>query len=135
MNRYINTLLPPDRKFGLFIATVLAVLASYAFLKNWASLIQGIAVALSLLALLVALMCPSVLGPMNSAWFYVGAMMGRIVNPLVMGVIFFGLLTPVALIGRLFGRDELELKRHSRGSYWRHRTHCEFDLDSFKRQF
>ena len=75
------------------------------------------------------------LAPINRAWFRLGGLMAAIVNPIVLGFIFFGLLTPVALVGRLCGRDELGLKRRARDSYWIGRPPGPLDLESFKRQF
>lgn len=72
---------------------------------------------------------------LNRAWFTLGGLMAAIVNPIVLGCIFFGLLTPVALVGRLCGRDELGLRRRARDSYWISRPPTPLDLESFKRQF
>ncbi len=75
------------------------------------------------------------LARLNRAWFRLGGLMAAIVNPIVLGFIFFGLLTPVALVGRLCGRDELGLRRRARDSYWISRPPAPLDLESFKRQF
>lgn len=83
----------------------------------------------------LAAVAPGVLAPLNRAWFRLGGLMAAIVNPIVLGLIFFGLLTPVALVGRLFGRDELGLRRQARDSYWISRLPAPLDLESFKRQF
>lgn len=83
----------------------------------------------------LAAVAPGVLAPLNRAWFRLGGLMAAIVNPIVLGFIFFGLLTPVALVGRLFGRDELGLSRQARDSYWISHLPAPFDLESFKRQF
>jgi hypothetical protein len=64
-----------------------------------------------------------------------GELMGKVVSPLVLGVIFFVLLTPVGLIGRLLGRDELRLKRTNSESYWIDRVPPGPAGDSFKNQF
>lgn len=61
--------------------------------------------------------------------------MGKIVSPIVLGLIFFTLLTPCAMIGRLFGRDELRLKLPNTESYWVERTPPGPDPDSFKNLF
>ena len=61
--------------------------------------------------------------------------MGKVVSPLVLGVIFFLLISPVALIGRLFGRDELRLKKANSNSYWIDRVPPGPAGDTFKNQF
>ena len=83
----------------------------------------------------MTLAAPRLLAPFNLAWFKLGLLMGKVVSPIVLGIIFFVLLTPVAVIGRLFGRDELRLKRKAVQSYWIERVPPGPDGDSFKNQF
>ena len=61
--------------------------------------------------------------------------MGKVVSPIVLGLIFFGMLTPVGIIGRLLGRDELRLKKAPVTSYWIDRDPPGPAPDSFKNQF
>ena len=63
-----------------------------------------------------------------------GILLGMIVSPIVMGLIFFGLFTPIAMLMRLFGRDELRLSLKKKKTHWINRKSLkEFDL--FKKQF
>jgi hypothetical protein len=64
-----------------------------------------------------------------------GILLGRIFSPFVLGVIFFVLLTPISILTRLFGRDELKLKKRSLESYWVDRSPPGPPLDSFKNQY
>ena len=64
-----------------------------------------------------------------------GLALGRVVSPIVLGIIFFGLITPIALIAKLMGRDELKLKRPKKSSYWSEPISSNSDADSFKNQF
>jgi hypothetical protein len=64
-----------------------------------------------------------------------GLLLGKIVSPIVMGTIFFGLFTPVGLFMRLFGRDELHLKTTKRKSHWRDRQHADAVKNHFENQF
>jgi len=64
-----------------------------------------------------------------------GFLMGKVINPLVLGFIFFLLITPVALICRLIGRDELRLKTIDADSFWIDRLPSGPDGESFKNQF
>ena len=85
--------------------------------------------------MILTLLAPQWLRPFNRAWFLLGELLGKIVSPIVLGVIFFLLITPVALVGRLLGRDELRLKRKPVNSYWVDRTPPGPEADSFKNQF
>lgn len=68
---------------------------------------------------ILALFYPSVLSPLNRVWMAFGALLHRIVNPIVMGVIYFLVFTPMGLLMRIFGFDPLRVKSgHGPGSYW-----------------
>ncbi len=68
-------------------------------------------------------------------WIKLGDLMGKVVSPLVLGVIFFGLIAPLGLLTRLWGRDELRLKRLKTHSYWINRIPQGPSGESFKNQF
>ena len=127
--------LPSNRNFGFLFAGVFALLSAYAgyhganvtTVYGW--LIAGVVVGL------VAIIAPGALTPFNKAWMKLGDLMGKVVSPLVLGIIFFVLITPVALITRLFGRDELRLKKTDASSYWIDRAPPGPASDSFKNQF
>lgn len=97
--------------------------------KVYGLLIAGIVVGL------LAIVAPRRLTRFNKTWVKLGDLMGKIVSPMVLSVIFFVLITPVALITRLFGRDELGLKKTDVSSYWIDRVPPGPERDSFKNQF
>ena len=94
--------LPSNRKFGLFFTFVFLVAAAYFYYSDnvtWAySFILG-----ALVFLLVALIKSDALLPLNKLWMRFGLLLSMIVSPIVLGVIFFGLFTPYALIIKIFG--------------------------------
>jgi hypothetical protein len=129
------TQLPSDRRFGLTFCVIFLALGVYAVVKR-----LDIAAYLSLFAASVAVgsvavAAPRALAPLNRLWFRFGMLLGRIVSPVILSVIFFGLLTPVACIARVFGRDELHLKRRAVPTYWISRTPPGPTGQSFKNQF
>ena len=83
----------------------------------------------------VTLFSAESLAPLNKAWAALGQILGRLVSPIVLGLIFFCLITPVALIGRIGGRDQLRLKTRADTSYWIKREPPGPAPDSFKNQF
>jgi hypothetical protein len=127
--------LPSDRKFGWFFVAVFALGGGYAFWQshNIAWTISLFAVALAFLILAIA--APNLLAPLNKLWVQLGLLLGRIVSPIVLGLIFFVLITPVALVTRLGGRDALRLKKQNSASYWVDRDPIGPPPDSFKNQF
>jgi len=100
--------------------------------------LESFAVAAIMVAIIFVtftLVTPKVLSPLNRAWYELGMLLGKIVSPIVLGAMFFVLITPIALITRLFGRDELKIKKSFVQSYWVDRLPPGPPSDSFKNQF
>jgi hypothetical protein len=131
-----KTPLPSNIRFGWFltIALLIAALFCYFALVGGASLGGGLLVA-ALISGFLTVFKPTVLSPLNRAWFLLGELLGKIISPLVLGAIFFLIITPTALIGRALGRDELRLKRTAKTSYWIDRKSASPRGDSFNNQF
>jgi hypothetical protein len=126
--------LPTNRKFGWFFAALFALLWAYAYWKVWTEVaITGI--IFSALFSVTTLVAPHLLTTLNRLWFGLGLMLGKMVSPIVLGVIFFMLITPISLIMRMFGRDELKMKKRSVDSYWVNRSPPGPPADSFKNQY
>lgn len=132
--RLTESELPSDRRFGFFV-TAVAVGVSI-----WLRVHLGMTAALPVLVLagvcgLAALVRPSALRPFNRAWMSLGLLLGYFVSPIVMGLVFFGLFTPLAALLRLAGRDELRLKAGRGGTFWLDRNPPGPPPESFKRQY
>jgi hypothetical protein len=129
--------MPSERSFGLLFAAVFALVAGYGWLfKSWVPATLWWLLAVAACFGLLAFVMPKVLAPLNWLWFQLGQLLGKIVSPIVLGAIFFLILTPVSLVSRLFGRDELRLKRKaSQTSYWLDRAPPGPEPESFKNQF
>ena len=106
-----------DRSFGLVFAAAFTLIAAYlAWHGNarWPALLAPAPVFL-----ILALMRPALLAPLNWVWTKVGLLMGAVVAPIVMAFIYFALITPMALIARLVGKDFLGLRRDPAApTYW-----------------
>lgn len=126
--------LPANRTFGLFFAAVFAVAAAY-FLYGGATGLGYALFAVSALFFVVALVRSAWLLPLNRLWMGFGLLLGMVVRPLVLGLLFFAVFTPIAIAMRLAGRDELRLKRGSQASYWRAKETRADAVESFKHQF
>ena len=124
--------MPSNQKFGWLFALIFAVFFVYFQREQETSL----AIALATVAIaftLVTIFMPHWLKPLNSAWFALSIFLGKVVSPITLSIIFFLMIVPVALITRLFGRDELLLKKRDITSYWISKE--SIDPDSFKNQF
>ena len=125
--------LPSNRKFGFFFTFVFALAAVYFFYVEYMIWTYAF-VAASSIFLLVPLIKSDALLPLTKLWIRLGLLLGIIVSPIVLGIIFFGLFTPIAMLMRLCGRDELKLKFTQKASYWVSRTEP-IKSESFKNQF
>ena len=125
--------LPSNRKFGFFFTFVFVMVAVYFHYSanvSWAYVF----IAMAMIFLLVTLIKSDALLPLNKLWMRFGLLLGMIVSPIVLGVIFFGLFTPIAMLMRLSGRDELRLKYAQKASHWISRGEP-IKSESFKHQF
>jgi hypothetical protein len=135
MSIFSPSKLSSERRFGFMFMVVLALLGVRGIIGHWRSITYGACFMASILFGLLALAIPRALGPLNRAWFYLGEGLGKIVSPIVLGIIFFGILTPISIVTRLFGRDELQLKRCAGNSYWTARASLGSAAETFKNQF
>ena len=127
--------LPSERRFGLLFFIVFGITAAYGLHKGWSDRIVVVLGVVGVCFGATAFIAPKILRPLNFAWFKLGELMGRVVSPIVLGVIFYLLITPVGLIGRLAGRDELKIKRGNGNTYWINRDPPGPSGDSFKNQY
>lgn len=123
-----------DRSFGIVMAVALCFIA---ILNAWHSgalwpWMGGIAA----LFLTAALFRPTMLSPLNRAWSKFGLLLHKVVNPIVMGVVFYGAVLPTGLVMRARGKDLLQLKRQPNvDSYWIVRQPPGPAPDTMKNQF
>ena len=125
--------LPSNRKFGFFFTFVFTVAATYFYYFENISWTYAF-IAASSIFLLVTLIKSDALLPLNKLWMRFGLLLGMIVSPIVLGIIFFGIFTPIATLMRLSGRDELRLKFSQKASHWITRSEL-IQSESFKQQF
>jgi hypothetical protein len=123
-----------ERSFGLVFAGFFALVGFWPLFggeapRNWA-------LGLGVLFLLLAFAAPKLLTPLNKLWFKFGLLLHHIVNPLVMALMFFVVITPIGLLMRLSGKDPLRLRfdREAK-SYWIPRDPPGPAPESLKNQF
>jgi large-conductance mechanosensitive channel len=92
--------------------------------------------ASAILIFIVAIKFPSLLGPFNRVWFKFGLLLGQVVNPVILGLVFFLVVTPIGTVRRLLGKDSLQLKpKPNLKSYWIDRNPPGPKLGSMTKQF
>ncbi len=126
--------LPGNTRFGAFLAAVFALSALYAWrlgTSEWLIIL----LACSLLAALCAVVAPHILTPLNKGWYALGVALGRITGPIVLGALYFLVVTPFAWVTRRLGHDPLRLVPRGTSSYWIEREQTSVEPDSFRDQF
>ena len=126
--------MPSNRKFGFFFSGIF-ILASIYFFYEKAFEVGFLFKFLSISFFITTLVNAEKLTLLNRLWMRVGNLLGKVVNPIILGIIFFGLITPISLIIWLFGRDELKLKFKKKVSYWVDRKITNIEEESFKKMF
>ena len=109
-----------NRNFGIVFFIVFLVIAIYPLINS--SEIRLWSLILSLLFLLLGLIDSKILTPFNKLWFKFGIFLGKTISPVIMGIIFFFVVTPIGFIMRLLSKDILNLKYNSENSYWIKKT-------------
>ena len=111
-----NVKISSNRSFGIVFFVVFLLIAFYP-LTNQAD-IRIWSVIVSLIFLSLGLLNSKLLTPLNKIWFKFGIFLGKIVSPLIMGLIFFAVVTPIAFLMRILKKDLLNLKFRKNNSYW-----------------
>tara|TARA_Y100001936_G_scaffold7808_1_gene6923 strand:- start:16 stop:399 length:384 start_codon:yes stop_codon:yes gene_type:complete len=109
-----------NRSFGIVFFVVFLLIATYPLLNHGD--IRLWSLLLSFIFLILGLVNSKILTPLNKLWFKFGIFLGKIISPLIMGLIFFVVVTPIGLIMRLLKKDILALKYSEQKSYWIEKT-------------
>jgi len=131
--KFSEVKLPSNRKFGFFFTFLFLVVAGYFYIRSSIT-VAYIFTVTALIFSLVTILKANFLLPLNKLWMRFGLLLGMIVSPIVLGLIFFGLFTPIAFLMRLSKRDELRLNFIERNTYWIKRD-TPIQRESFKNQF
>ena len=105
-----------NKSFGIVFFIVFLLIALYPL--TYSGELRIWSVIISLIFLILGLLNSKILAPLNKLWFKFGIFLGKIISPLIMGIIFFLVVTPIGLLMRILGKDLLNLKYNNNQSYW-----------------
>ena len=125
-----NIKLPSNRNFGIVFAIVFLIISLWPLLSQTEVRIWSLIV--SIIFLTLGLVNSKLLLPLNKIWFKFGIFLGNFIAPIVMGIIYFFVVTPTGLIMKMLGKDLLNLKKSNKDSYWIKKDNSN---SSFKNQF
>ena len=126
--------MPSNNKFGYFFTIVFFIFSLYFYNKNQIT-ISFIFVFVFVLTLIITLIKPNLLYIFNFLWFKLGITIGKFVSPIVLMIFYFLLITPIAIISKLFNRDVLNLNFKTNDSNWKKRLKNDIKSSSFKNQY
>ena len=119
-----------NKSFGIVFCIFFLIVSLYPLIND-----QGIRIwslILSSIFFILGIQNSRILTPLNILWFKFGMLLGRFVSPIVMGLVFFLVVTPTGIIMRLFKKDLLKLKKNNSNTYWINRSDSKSDM---KNQF
>ena len=119
-----------NKSFGILFFIVFFLIAIWPIIDSGSIRIWSI--VLSLVFLILGILNSKVLSPLKSAWIKLGEVLGKIIAPIVMGFIYFLIITPIGLFMRLIGKDLLGIKYSKNNSYWIKRSK---NINTMRRQF
>ena len=115
-----NVKISSNRSFGIVFFIFFLIISIFPLFNDGNLRVWSI--ILSIIFLILGLLNSSVLSPLNKMWFKFGILLGNFMSPIILGIVFFVVVTPIAFIMRLFGKDVLNLKKNNKKSYWIERS-------------
>ena len=125
--------LPSNKSFGYSFTLIFFLISLFLFYFN-KNIFAFFVLSISLIILLITFIKSDILYFPNLIWFKFGLLLGKIVSPLILGLIYFFIFTPVSIFSKMFGRDELSLKVKKKNTYWKSITMSNTN-ENFKDQF
>ena len=108
-----------NRSFGIVFFVVFLIISLWPLLSGNEVRIWSLIV--SIIFLTLGLINSKALTPLNKLWFKFGIFLGNIISPIVMGIIYFAVVTPIALFLKVINKDVLSLKKTKKVSYWKNK--------------
>ena len=109
-----------NRSFGIVFFVFFLIIAIYPLING--DELRLWSLVISIIFLLLGLVNSKIINPLNKLWFKFGIFLGKIISPLIMGIIFFLVVTPIGLLMRLLNKDLLNLKFNNNNTYWIEKT-------------
>jgi|TARA_B110000259_G_C13966665_1_gene382929 hypothetical protein len=105
-----------NKSFGIVFFIVFLIFSIYPIIND--NEIRVWSIVVSIIFLIMGLRNSRYLTPLNIIWFKFGILLGNLISPIVMGLIFFTIVTPIGLLMRIFSKNFLNLKKNNDSSYW-----------------
>ena len=111
-----NIKIGTNKSFGIVFFIFFLIISIFPLFKNGEIRIWSLLIAI--IFLILGVINSKILTPLNKIWFKIGIFLGSLVSPIVMGIVFFAIVTPTSIVMRILGKNLLNLKRSNEKSYW-----------------
>ena len=111
-----NAKISSNKSFGIVFFTVFLIIAIWPLLNG--NDIRYWSLIISIVFLILGILDSKILTPLNKTWFKIGILLGNVISPIIMSIIFFLVVTPTSFIMKILGKDLLNLKKNTKNSYW-----------------
>ena len=105
-----------NRSFGIVFFIIFFLISLYPTLNN--ENINLYFLSISIVFLILGLLNSKLLNPLNKLWFKFGILLGNLISPIIMGLVYFFVITPIAMLLKIFNKDVLNLKQNKKNTYW-----------------
>ena len=119
-----------NKSFGIVFFIVFLIIALYPMLKGQDLRLWSLII--SFIFLILGMINSSILTPLNKIWFKFGILLGNIISPIVMAIIFFGVVLPTGIVMKILRKDLIGLKKNNKNTYW---IEKKSQMTSMKNQF
>ena len=109
-----------NRSFGITFFIVFLIISLFPVLNEENPKVWSLAI--SFIFLILGLLNSNLLSPLNKIWFKFGLFLGNFISPIVMGIVFFFVVTPIGIMMRISGKDLINLKKKNKKTYWIEKT-------------
>ena len=108
--------MPTNRNFGIVFFIVFLLIGLFPLIQNKEPRVWSLVI--SIIFLILGILNSKILTPLNKFWMKFGLFLGNLISPIVMGIIYFGVITPTGIIMRILKKDILNLKKNNKKTYW-----------------
>ena len=119
-----------NKSFGIVFFIVFLIIALYPMLKGQDLRLWSLII--SFIFLILGMINSSILNPLNKIWFKFGILLGNIISPIVMAIVFFGVVLPTGIVMKILRKDLIGLKKNNKNTYW---IEKKSQMTSMKNQF
>lgn len=116
MKKYSKITMSSNRSFGVVFFIIFFLISLYPALNN--ENVNLYFLSISIVFLILGLINSKLLSPFNKIWFKFGILLGKIISPIIMGLVYFFVITPIAILLKIFNKDVLNLKQNKKNTYW-----------------